>query len=55
MNPFASNEFSDAMVQQNAQDITQNYQNAVAPNLMAQFNAGGAYGGSAHQQAMEGS
>jgi hypothetical protein len=36
-------------------DITQNYQNGVAPSLMAQFNQGGAFGGSAHEQALMGS
>lgn len=52
MNPFTSNEFSDAMVQQNGQDISQNYMNAVQPGLMAQFNSGGAFGGSAYSQAL---
>lgn len=32
--------------------MTRAYNNSAVPNLMAQFSAGGAYGGSAHQQAM---
>lgn len=35
-------------------DITRNYTNAIQPGLMAQFQMGGAYGGSAHQQALQG-
>jgi hypothetical protein len=54
-NPYATNQYSDQMIQQLQGDITNNYQNAVAPNLMAQFQQGGAYGGSAHQQALAGS
>lgn len=48
MNPYATNAYTDQMVKQSGQDITNQYQNAVAPNLMAQFNSAGAYGGSAH-------
>lgn len=54
MNPYASNEYADEMVQQNARDITDNYMNATQPGLMAQFNAAGAYGGSANMQALQG-
>lgn len=43
------------MIGQVQNDITDRYMNATAPNLMAQFNMGGAYGGSAHQQALQGS
>lgn len=49
MNPYASNEHTDSMVGQLTQDISGRYQNAIAPGLMGQFNAGGAFGGSAHQ------
>ncbi len=55
MNPYASNAYADTQVKQLEGDITQNYQNGVAPSLMAQFNAGGAFGGSAHEQALMGS
>jgi len=49
MNPYASNAYTDHMIQQVQGDITDNYQNAVAPSLMGQFNSAGAFGGSAHQ------
>lgn len=49
MNPYASNQYTDQMVQQLGSDITNNYQNGIQPGLMGQFNAGGAFGGSAHQ------
>lgn len=55
MNPYATNAYTDQMVEQNGRDITTQYQNAIAPSLMGQFNSAGAFGGSAHQQAMEGS
>lgn len=48
MNPYSSNQYTDQMVQQLGQDITTNYQNGIQPGLMGQFNAGGAFGGSAH-------
>lgn len=54
-NPYASNAYTDEMIANVNRDVTSQYQNAIAPNLMAQFNQGGAYGGSAHQQALEGS
>lgn len=54
-NPFAANAYTDEMIGNVNRDVTGQYQNAIAPNLMAQFNQGGAYGGSAHQQALEGS
>lgn len=53
-NPYATNQYSDDMIQSVQRDITDNYMNSVAPNLMAQFNMGGAYGGSAHMQALQG-
>lgn len=55
INPYAQNPYADQLVGQVTGDITSNYQNAIAPNLMAQFNQGGAYGGSAHLQALQGS
>lgn len=55
MNPYASNAYADQQVKQLEGDITQQYQNGVMPSLMAQFNSAGAYGGSAHQQALQGS
>jgi len=42
------------MIQQVTGDITNQYMNATQPSLMAQFNQGGAYGGSAHLQALQG-
>lgn len=40
------------MVQDSQGDVTRAYQNSTLPNMMGQFNAGGAYGGTAMQQAM---
>lgn len=40
------------MIANSQGDITRAYNNNAVPGMMAQFNAGGAYGGSAHQQAM---
>lgn len=42
------------MIQQVTGDISDKYANATQPSLMAQFNQGGAYGGSAHLQALQG-
>jgi hypothetical protein len=55
MNPYASNAYADQQVKQLTGDITQAYQTGVQPSLMAQFNQGGAFGGSAHLQALQGS
>lgn len=55
MNPYASNAYSDDMVKQLEGDITKQYKEGTAPSLMAQFNSSGAYGGSAHQQALQSS
>lgn len=33
-------------------DVTKAYQNSTLPNMLSQFNAGGAYGGTAMQQAL---
>lgn len=35
MNPYASNQYTDQMVQQLGADITDNYQNGIQPGLMA--------------------
>jgi hypothetical protein len=48
-NPYTTNQYSDQQVKQLEGDITDQYRNGVAPSLMAQFNEGGAFGGSAHQ------
>jgi hypothetical protein len=54
MNPYSSNPYTDQLVKQTTGDITTAYQNGVQPSLMAQFNNGGAYGGTAHLQALQG-
>lgn len=54
INPYAQNPYTDQLVSDVTGDITRNYTNAIQPGLMAQFNMGGAYGGSAHQQALQG-
>ena len=48
MNPYASNAYADQQVQQLTGDISQQYQNAIQPGLMSQFQKGGAFGGTAH-------
>lgn len=53
-NPYSSNQYTDQMIQQVTGDISDRYANATQPSLMAQFNQGGAYGGSAHLQALQG-
>ena len=35
-------------------DVTNNFRNSIQPGLMSQFASGGAFGGSAHQEAMQG-
>lgn len=55
-NPYAGqNPYLDQMVQSAQRDVTDAYTQSTLPGLMAQFNAGGAFGGTAHQQALEGS
>lgn len=54
INPYAQNPYTEQLVSDVTGDITRNYTNAIQPGLMAQFNMGGAYGGSAHQQALQG-
>lgn len=52
-NPYAGNNpYINQLVQDAQGDVTRAYSNSVAPSLMAQFNAAGAYGGTAHQAAM---
>jgi hypothetical protein len=41
-------------VQQLTGDITNAYKNGIQPGLMSQFRMGGAFGGTAHQQALAG-
>lgn len=36
-----------------SRDVTENYSNVTQPSMLAQFNAGGAYGGSAMQNALQ--
>ena len=54
LNPYANNAYTDQLVRQTEGDIANAYFNGTQPSLMAQFNAGGAYGGSAHLQALQG-
>lgn len=49
-----SNPYLQANVNQALGDITRNYQQSVLPSTMAQFQRSGAFGGSAHQEALEG-
>lgn len=49
INPYAQNPYTEQLVGDVTGDITRNFQNAIAPNLMSQFQMGGAFGGSAHQ------
>lgn len=47
-NPYAGqNQYLDQMVNDAQGDVTKQYQNSTLPNLLGQFNAGGAYGGTA--------
>lgn len=46
------NQYLDQMVSDAQGDVTKAYQNSTLPNLLSQFNAGGAYGGTAMQQAL---
>lgn len=49
------NPYLDQMVQSAQQDVTDAYTTSTLPNLLTQFNQGGAFGGTAHQQALQGS
>lgn len=54
VNPYAQNPYTEQLVSDVTGDITRNYTNAIQPGLMSQFQMGGAFGGSAHQQALAG-
>lgn len=52
-NPFAgSNPHLGQMIDQSLRDVTDAYNRSAVPSMMAQFNSGGAFGGSAHMEAM---
>jgi len=52
-NPYAGqNPYLGDMIANAQQDVTRAYQNSVVPQTLSQFNAGGAFGGTAMQQAM---
>lgn len=54
-NPYAgANPYLGQMIGSAQDEVTQQYTDATMPNMLAQFNAGGAYGGSAMQQSMSG-
>jgi hypothetical protein len=40
------------MVKDSQADVTRSYQESTLPNLLSQFNAGGAFGGTAMQAAL---
>lgn len=50
-----SNPYLQQMIDDSSQDVTTHYNRAIAPNLMSQFQQGGAFGGTAHQQMLQGS
>lgn len=55
-NPYAGeNPYLGQMIQSAQKDVTDAYSNSTLPNLMGQFNSAGAFGGTAHQQALQGS
>lgn len=47
------NPYLDDMIGMSSRSITENYNNSTLPSQLAQFNAGGAFGGSAMQQALQ--
>lgn len=52
-NQFAgSNPYLGQMIDQSSRDVTDAFNRSEVPNMMAQFNAGGAFGGTAHMDAM---
>lgn len=52
-NQFAgSNPYLGQMIEQSSRDVTDAFNRSEVPNMMAQFNAGGAFGGTAHMDAM---
>jgi hypothetical protein len=51
-NPYAGpNKYLDQQISAAQSDVVNNYNKSTVPSLFAQFNAGGAYGGTAHQEA----
>lgn len=55
-NPYAGeNQYLDQMIADSQGDVTRAYTDSTLPSYLSQFNAGGAYGGSAMQQALQGS
>lgn len=54
INPYAQNPYTEQLVTDVAGDISRNFANVTQPGLMSQFQMGGAFGGSAHQQALQG-
>lgn len=52
-NPYAGdNQYLQGVIDNSNADITKAYTNSTLPNSLAQFNSGGAFGGSAMQQAL---
>lgn len=52
-NPYAgANPYLGDMISQAHGDVTRAYNNVTAPGISSAFNSGGAYGGSAHAQAV---
>lgn len=49
-----SNPQLQAMIDASAGDVTRNFTTAIQPGLMGQFASGGAFGGSAHREALAG-
>lgn len=54
INPYAQNPYTEQLVSDVTGDISRNFANVTQPGLMSQFQMGGAFGGSAHQQALQG-
>lgn len=54
MNPYTSDRYANQQVRQVTRDIKHQYKQGVQPALMAQFQQGGAFGGTAHEQALAG-
>jgi hypothetical protein len=51
-NPYSgqNNPYLEQMIQNSNAGISRNYMDSIQPNLMNQFSASGAFGGSAHEQ-----
>lgn len=53
-NPYAgSNPYLDQQISSAQQDVVNSYNKSTVPSLFAQFNQGGAYGGTAHMEAAQ--